>query len=826
MNERVVLKEAVLYKNRELKGPIDYTELNPTPAALKISEGVRGIVSNVDVDEKRSLVNDLFVPETSPDHLFKFTNFEELKRTAGGPEMSKDELGREFPNEMVRSEYLRLRQMYLDLVDGVAIGSMWGNGFKVDKTFKELMKDKETTADKVDNFLGLKTELRGLGQCLLDSGVTDSKLINVLDMIQMELGGNLRDNDPAYYSQKVAEIVRVVIREWPEEDDWESKPKSEAKMLITYLSSIAGGAKELAESAERVVIPEDEKSQLKIARGALDYIEDSGLRFGDLLVSRESTMLINLSSSEIVSPEVKREINARLHLHYLYPLMYGAGGFMDSKIQGSIPNALQRAYDDKSELSMFDMTFFLRDGANGMEVGHFWDELMDINYGGSYKKIVDNILNPSNATFINELLADTSFWEKNGIDDPTEYLSKKFGKVSSDSLNEGSMFFRNEKSNYQYDSDDVRKQIVRKYLVSQMAGDKSLLSKGIELADKLIVATGEDATMNAAFAGHNDLAELILTEANIYDRKSKGKTIGSRRAMKSLVSLTPTWLRAISDEDAIGPIHCKEIDFDKMREPKGSEYYYYTAILMKKTVPYQQTVMEEGVDLKAVLSNPFWKGLYDQINKVAKYPSVIVDAKRGSSPGKEVLGSGSSAITIDIPGPVLRDSSGNEILDIVLLSQDGSVDMSRSGIMSMPVKPDRPPKNSSRATMDAYEKAMKAYSVEKKILAYRKEFRLREIVVEGIAHLSASRPELGMSVTQFRQLGTILVREMVLRDDKGVEIKASFLKRSQWNNIYEAYKKGISDAVASRKILKREMETEEEDFVAEVARQVIKAVTK
>lgn len=666
----------------------------------------------------------------------------------------------------------------------------------------------------------LPVPLKGLGEAIVNNLVSNTDLrtsLDGLDTITRSTRFTSRGQVQAYVRTLDSELRRVSSME--PEDDADQNFYEERTRVMVYLqhkANISADILERLDDDDRVEIPENKDKQLDIARGAMDYIEDSGFKFGDLLVSRQSTLLIVYLSSENVSSEVKREISARLHLLGIYQGMYGAGGFMDPKIHGSIPNVMQNAYDNQAELSMADMTFFLRDGSNGMEVGHFWDELMDINYGDGYIRKIDEIL--GDTVFVKGMKEDVEFWKKFGIN-PEEYFSKNgFGSLSTESLNPGSVYFRGEKCNFQYDPDVVRKQIVRRYLISKTGGDPILLSRGLELADRLIVATGEDATMNAAFAGHHDLAELILTEANTYDRKSKGKTIGSRRAMRSLVSLTPTWLRAISDRDAMGPLKCKDIDFDAMGQPKGSEYFYYTAILMKKTIPYQRAIMEEGIDLKTFLQNPTWKDLYDQINKVAKYPSIIVDAKRGPSPGKDPV------TGFDIPGPVLRDKSGAEILDIVFLP-DGSVDMARSNILSMPTRPSRPPRGASASTQEAYKESMRLYGKKKKEMAYRKEYRLRETIVEGIAHLSASRPELGMSITQFRQMGTLLVREMVLRDDEGHRMTTSFLTRSQWDNIYEAYRKGVSESVASRKITKREMKVEEQDIVADTAEQVIKSAT-
>ena len=688
------------------------------------------------------------------------------------------------------------------------------------------------SVDDIEEWLPMP--LKGLGEAIVNNLVSDVDLkttLDGLDTIKRNTRFTSKGQVNHYLRVLDSEIQRVSgLNEGVNSDQNFYEEKSRVLIYLQHKINQGEDIMDGLDDEDRIEVPDDIGLQYEKSRDAIGYIEDSGFKFGDILVSRQTNLLIKFLGDEKVKPEVKREISARIHLHGIYQGMYGAGGFLDSRIPGSIPNVLQHAYDNQGELSMGDMTFFLRDGSNGMNVQHFWDRLMDINYGNEYARLFDTI--GVNSDFCKKVYEDKEFWIRQGVNREDYFLkdSANHGKiirgdnlmVGGGSLNEGSEYYRQEASNYQYDSDIVRKEIVKKFLLSEVSGDKALLSKGLELADKLIVATGEDATMNAAFAGHHDLAELILTEANTYDRKSKGKTTGSRRALRPLVSLTPTWLRAISDRDAMGPLKCKDINFSALGKPKGSEYFYYTAILMKKTIPYQKVMMEEVVDVKSIGQNPFWKDLYDQVNKVAKYPSIIVDAKRGPSPGKiDLANDKDNPLYVDIPGPVLRDVNGAEILDVVI-RDNGSVDMENSNIMSIVKKPNKPAESAPNDIQEAYKTSMEKYKRDVKIMAYRKEMRLRELVVEGIAHLSASRPEVGMSITQFKQLGAVLTREMKIREDKGHEYSASFLTKSQWENIYNAYSKGITEAVGSRKIMKRNMKEEEEDKVADVTAQVVK----
>lgn len=809
--ERDVRIERVINTNRNSpEVEMIYSELDVSRRAIKIANSIKNIAAGVDLEASRKYINTLWMdemaittdPSTGSERALGFGKYSSLglKDFKGMVESmpGKPPAGL---SESEKADFVAARGFYYDLIDGLAIGSMWGRNLKevnnldVGVGYKGAIADKASTV--VEEILGLDSHLNGIGEVIISSAITDKDVLDTLDLMQMTINRNGANNDPTYYSRWVDKFVKIA--------QTSNNPNimDDVEMVISYLSSLEGGSR-----SERIVISDKEPQQRMVANECLSFIENAGLRFGDLLATNQCRILLEYLDSEKVTGNIKREIKARLHLHYAYPLIYGAGGFMDPKISGSIPNALQRIFDDKNELSYADMTFFLRDGSNGMKVDYFWNELMKINYGDGYIKVVNEILRDQD--FLKQMVSDNNFWNEFGINNPSDYFSKTFGGLKDESLNPGSLAFREEKSNYQYDSDEVRKKIVDKYLVSKVGSgdDLNKLNKGLELANKLIVATGENATMNSAFAGHDDLAELVLTEPNTYDRKSKGKTIGSRRVMRSLISLTPTWLRAISNKDVMGPLMTGDINYEAMRNPKGTEYFYYTAILMKKTIKYQQAVMQEAIQLRDITSQPYWKDLYDSINKVAKYPSMVIDAKR------------------DQNGNVIRGDDGSEILDVVY-NTDGSIDLARSNVMIMfpEPKPIAPPTQvATRQDMNNYNKVLEAYELRKKDFYSKKESRLRELLVEGIVHLNAMNIELGMTATDLTVLGEILKRNVVIRDDIGHNSSVQFLTEKQWKGIYNAYIDAIVRTSAARKEIKRNLKYEQEDVLENIVGQGIKTV--
>ncbi len=200
------------------------------------------------------------------------------------------------------------------------------------------------------------------------------------------------------------------------------------------------------------------------------------------------------------------------------------------------------------------------------------------------------------------------------------------------------------KSNYSLDVNAARKAIVEKYWKEKIKAegvhkDNYSLNKGLELAKKILIATGEESVFNAAFAGHDDFAELILSEAKTVDSLAKMKPGASREAMKEVISFMRTWLRQLAGDhdgvDVLEPIKFKDIDIFKLNEPKSGIYFYYTALLPKKVIPVQNFLMTEMITPKEV-NVEVLKKLYDGIDKIVKYGQSII-TKEGTKEKKTVF---------------------------------------------------------------------------------------------------------------------------------------------------------------------------------------------
>lgn len=612
--------------------------------------------------------------------------------------------------------------------------------------------DMAISAQDVDDWL--PPALKGLGAEVVGTLVGNEELRGILDEMDQIVANTFFASpiDVEGYVSRLNLQMQNMLSINSDEPGFIDE-KSKVGAYLQYKRNQAQVVLEGFSESDRVIIPVESDRQLEMARKALNYLEDADFRMGDLPVMRETNTLIALLLSEKVTVEVQKEISARLHLHFLYPLMYNAGGFLNPQLPNSIPNALQSALGGHNELGRVDMLFFLKSDGHGLDVRDMWDEQMKINYKDGYINLINTILNsPSSRKFLEEMKGDTRFWEKHQLD-PNEYLSFEkdcFGVSKKDAMVPGSKYFGEEMMTFQFDSDEIRKEVVKRYVISQSKYkemNRGDLSRGFDLAKKLIVATGEDASMNAAFAGHHDLSEIALTEANSRDRQSKGKTIGSDRAIRALPTIATTWLRAISGKDIRGPLYTKDINVDAIRLPKGSEYFYYTAIMLKKLIPYQQAIMAETFKVSDLLNMDYWKGLYDAVNKVAKYASVVVEPVR------------------DANGMPVRERSTNLVIDGREMLSDTLLG--------------EPPTGASKEEKARFYK--------------KKEDRLKEIAAEGIVHIFSTKSEIPMTKTELEQLGELLTREIIL-DDDGRKV-GTFLNAKQWKSIFDEYQDEITGHV-------------------------------
>ncbi|MFA5749791.1 MAG: hypothetical protein WC895_01025 [Candidatus Shapirobacteria bacterium] len=459
---------------------------------------------------------------------------------------------------------------------------------------------------------------------------------------------------------------------------------SEARRIQTWLLDRNAIYQQLILQQEKLgrygeIMPTESKERYEMARSLLDTVEASGSPPGSLNIMDQVTKLFNMTQSEMVEPELKTEIGARLSLSFMYYHMHAAGGLLNNRGQ-SIEDAHEQAFKEGLLIDKDAMEFFLKTGANGLPVAECWDAIEDMNFGDSYyfllSEIVGVTVDKKDKKYV---LTFNQLTEKDGSgkfllsikDKGLKYLGIKGELSDSDYLkawtdenrlnffegfnksqNPESIFWGDQSenpmcNNHFTDTNKDRKKIVMEFVLSEikqkrekinvgkpeadrLLTDQKSLEKGFELAEKLLEATAESSVFNPGFAGHNDFSELILTEANTKDRQKKMKVIGARTAMQDIVSFYTTFPRYIAGKEeneiksVFGPLYTKDIYTDRMNKPKADSYFLYTAILPKKIEPVQAFFMKEDITPKDVLSVEYWKKLYDPISKVINYSQDVL----------------------------------------------------------------------------------------------------------------------------------------------------------------------------------------------------------
>lgn len=137
------------------------------------------------------------------------------------------------------------------------------------------------------------------------------------------------------------------------------------------------------------IIPEEPKERYEMARTLLDTIEASGSAPGSLNIMDQCTKLFNMTQSEKVEEDIKKEIRARLSLAFMYYHMHAAGGLLNNRGQ-SIEDAHEQGFKEGLLINKEAMEFFLKLGANGLPVAECWDAIEDLNFGWEDKKKTKN----------------------------------------------------------------------------------------------------------------------------------------------------------------------------------------------------------------------------------------------------------------------------------------------------------------------------------------------------------------------------------------------------------------------------------------------------
>lgn len=396
-------------------------------------------------------------------------------------------------------------------------------------------------------------------------------------------------------------------------------------------------------------IPREVEKQRDMARKLLDIIEFRHLDPWSLEASEYLRYLEVMRQSEEVDSEVKQEIIARLRVQLISGVMTGAGGWLGERTPLPISSALNKADGEGGLFDVDDMTFLLH-GESGLSksIAFAWDEFEEINIGEGKKGADGKYEWGSYHNIMLDIIKDKSFCKKMKMDEWSDAKMKDFISAGTHPSTEDYVdkegYWSDAFDNYFTDANLKRKEIVRAFIAEKIvkmnggrveregvvlnAKEKKIkyeAEKGVELAWNLMVASGETSIYNSVFAGHNDLSELMLTKFDTLDRMYKGKPIGAFTCMQDIVSLSPTWLRYMSDRTIFGPLKAKEIKLEKMAEiTKYSIDYWYSSMITQKIAELKSIMRSEELTSKE-LGPAKLKQIGEWVGKVAKFPSIILD---------------------------------------------------------------------------------------------------------------------------------------------------------------------------------------------------------
>lgn len=623
----------------------------------------------------------------------------------------------------------------------------------------------------------LPKPLSGLGERILSNVFTNDKVLGVLkelDQKALEDGWKLmpptREEKRTVLETYARNLARL-DKDIPEGHEERDELVMALSYIQTELLDLREGANTLVEETEendgqrgrifdrtRYEVPNNPIEQLSDARICLENIERRGLDPFELEANDEKRILDKLRDSKEVDKMVKQEIITRIKLQKSVGLMSSTGGWLGLDTPRPIITVLDEIKKSTGLLDIDDLRFFFDNKKNGIAktVSAAWDSLQEMNMGdvkrlpplpdGKPGKI---LWGPYHETLL-KMQQDKAFCRKMGIDPNNDaFFSAGMSKpdiVDKERMWEGAF------DNYFLDANKKRKDAVNGFIAKEIRNkDKTITEeeslKGVELAWNLMVATAETSVFNAAFAGHNDLSELILTKYDTLDRmsESKGKTIGSLTCMERIVSMGTTWLRYLSDRTVFGPLKVEDVKKNLSRldvtDKWGIEYCYGPMITQKISEAKKEMRDVEKKTAKDLYNNSaYLKDLGEKIGKVAKFPSVILDKE-----GKVIINT-DGKIDEDTGQPKINKLTGEPIVDKV----------------------------------DAYGRPLVITSLEKET----KERRIRFLMVAAWANQAVSNPELGWDESSWKSFKDILTRKYQFdEEDLSENNTKSFISNEDLNII-------------------------------------------
>lgn len=637
--------EAIVSKNRNsLEKPVIFKELEPSPRAVEISNKVKNIVCDVDVVDSRKLINDFFDNQAAINFgPYSFKNFEDLKKLFGS---EKDAFG--IPAGISRADeanYKAAHQVYLDLIDGAAIGSMWGNNIISTDGFNDSIVSRDIRT--VEGILGLDTKLNGIGEAVVNAVVTNEDLIAVLNNAQWEIMSNGADLDPGHYSRLVGEVKKVVMNKIKHErSDRGSKDLSEAEMLIAYFSSLQGGANAIREKQSRgsIEIPKTKDEQLKLMRSAVEVFEtlykapSEGLEIMDQTVVFNSFLLDSLKGTEsVVDGRVLQEMKARVKNLVVAKAMMSAGGFMPSDRQGlDVVSVIERLRGTGDLLNSNDLDYFFRGDGNGLPIKEVWNLRQEWDFGTSYEDSIRGVVNDYDRYKDEPVVVE--MFARYGFNNNAENFAKMMfdGIYDGDNLDDSSHvngwlrptkdvpFFADRGQTFSEDSNALRKNVIKRSVNMQVRdsgieGAEANFNEAWGIVDLLRYSTAEDIRARINLEGHYTIWEGMSGILNNLDRSGKLKTSADLYwAGQQIIQMGAPYMCYTMRHDIFTPIYASEINPLAFLDPK-TDLSYWSAWV--KTTQKASDYLNGGLDQKSLGSSVI--AMQDVIAKSLKAPTVV-----------------------------------------------------------------------------------------------------------------------------------------------------------------------------------------------------------
>lgn len=612
------------------------------------------------------------------------------------------------------------------------------------------------SATEIDN--ALPKPLSGLGERILTNVFSNEQVLGVLkelDQKALEDGWKLmpptREEKRAVletYARNLARLDSAIPEGHPE--------RNELEMALSYIQTelldLREGTNTLKKETIDKIEVDDEggtreistnpEKQLALARSLLDVLEDRGQKPGDIDAARTIEALDLLFLDPKVNKKVKLEIDSRKRLRFIAAVMGAANGTMSEQARNSVDTALAEMDATSLHLTTEHLRFFFQ-GKDGLSksTAKAWDEFQNINIGRG-----KDIVNPDGSItkvgsyhdILVEINNDADFCKKNGIDKWPNSRRVAFLNAGTNPALGKNGYWEDEYDNYFTDSNMERRRLVNAFLAKKIKRELKVTeyeaTRGVSLAWDLVRGTQEEVIFNVALAGHHDLTELLLTKDNTLDLMSKGKSVGPLTSMDKIVSVAPTWLRFLSNRTVFGKLYSKDINVDNADNPKSDEVYWYSAIVKRKILLVVNAMRNEQPKPDEINSGTL-KSLGEQMGKLAKYPSVILDENNE---------------------PIMSDST---------FIEEGR-------------DPNLPPQ------LERDEKGRPLIGVKEgdKKTAEKRAERLRFLYVAGIAQLAKNRLELGWNGFAWRILKPMLLAGYHMDEDDPTKI-SQFISESNLDKI-------------------------------------------